>query len=57
MSNLGREDVERIVENVLRNLSISVVEIRHNTFNIELLLSDNVISQTTFFATSANLNK
>ena len=49
MSNLGRADVERIVEGVLRNLKIEILpSINSNRLMIELKLNDDVISATYF---------
>lgn len=49
MSNLGRADVERIVEGVLRNLKIEVSpSLNSNRLKIELKLHDDVLSATYF---------
>ena len=49
MSNLGRADVERIVENVLKNLSVEVLpSINSNRLVLELKLNGDVISTSYF---------
>lgn len=49
MSNLGRADVERIVEGVLRNLKIEILpSLNSNRLKIELKLNDDVLSTTYF---------
>ena len=49
MSNLGRADVERIVENVLKNLSVEVLpSLNSNRLVLELKLNGDVISKTHF---------
>lgn len=47
MHNLNRADVERIVEQVLENLSI---DIQHDvdTYTVKLMLASRVISKDTF---------
>lgn len=47
MSNLGRTDVERIVEGVLRNLKVEVTpSLNSNRLKIELKLNNDVLSTT-----------
>ena len=49
MSNLGRADVERIVENVLKNLSIEVTpSVVSDRLKIELKFRDDVLSSSYF---------
>jgi hypothetical protein len=49
MSNLGRTDVERIVEGVLRNLKVEVTpSLNSNRLKIELKLNNDVLSTSYF---------
>ena len=49
MNNLGRSDVERIVENVLRELSLNVLPSTiNNRLKIELKYKDTILSDTYF---------
>ena len=49
MSNLGRTDVERIVEEVLKNLSLSInPTLTSNTLRIELKYKNTVLSDARF---------
>lgn len=49
MNNLGRTDVERIVEEVLKNLSLSInPTLTTNTLRIELKYKNTVLSDARF---------
>ena len=49
MTNLGRADVERIVENVLRNLSVEVTPTYNsNILKLDLKYKGEIVSQTRF---------
>jgi hypothetical protein len=49
MTNLGRADVERIVENVLKNLSVEVSpSFNSNNLVLELKFNGDVISKAHF---------
>ena len=49
MNNLGRTDVERIVEEVLKNLSLSInPTLTSNTLRIELKYKNTVLSDARF---------
>lgn len=48
MNNLGRTDVERIVEEVLKNLSLSINPTLTNTLRIELKYKNTVLSDARF---------
>jgi len=51
MHNLGRTDVERIVEEVLKNLSIVVKPgATTNICHLELKFKDTILSETSFGA-------
>lgn len=54
MSNLGRADVERITENMLRDLSITVTSdnVLPNRKEVQLWFRDTVISTAHFSTTN-----
>ena len=58
MNNLGRTDVERIVEEVLKNLSLSInPTLTTNTLRIELKYKNTVLSDARFTVDPAESSK